>query len=177
MTGSDNSSHHLVGRATVRRVGRLRFPATELTQDGKVLARIGRTGWLRIYMGRGHRVELADGSVWKVRAVGTKGSMVPAIFDSSGRRVAMAGSAQGAYGINCRDFAYALYPGEKLMLGTANKWILRQFEEEVATVTRHPLSIEATHPVHLGAVVLSFVLVRHGLPEDSVPGVPSFRWS
>jgi len=102
--------------------------------------------------------------------------MVPAIFDSSGRRVAMAGSAQGVYGINCRDFTYALYPGEKLLLGTANKWILRQFEEEVATVTRHPLSIEAKHPVHLGAVVLSFVLIRHGLPEDSVPGVPSFRW-
>lgn len=177
MTGADRSSHQIVGTASVRRVRRCRFPAAELTQDGKVLARMGRTGWLRIYMGRGQRIELADGVVWKIRAVGTRGSMVPAIFDPSGRKIAMAGSSHGAYGINGRRFAYNLYPGEKLLLGRANRWILRHFEEEIATVTRHPLSIEATLPVHLGAVLLSFVLVRHGLPEDSVPGIPSFRWS
>jgi hypothetical protein len=177
MTDTDSSSHHLVGRANVHRVSRWRFPAYELTQDGEVLARMGRTGWLRIYMGRGQRIELADGARWKIRAAGTRGSMVPVILDSSGRRIAMAGSSHGTYGINGRDFAYALYPGEKLLLGRANRWILRHFEDELATITRYPLSIEATVPVHLGAVLLSFVLVRHGLPEDSVPGVPSFRWS
>lgn len=177
MVGSDSSSHHIVGRATVRRVGRWRYPVTVLTQDGNALLQMGRTGWLRIYLGKGQRVELADGDLWKIRAIGARGSMVPTIFDSAGRRIAIAGSSQGAYGINGRDFAYVLYPGEKLRLGRANNWILRHFEEEVASVRRHPLSIEATQPVHLGAVLLSFVLVRYGLPEDSVPGVPSFRWS
>ncbi len=176
MTGATSSSHQLVGRANVGRVARWGFPAYELTQDGDVLACIGRTGWLRIYMGRGQRIELADGARWKIRAIGTRGSMVPVIFDSSGRKIAMAGSSHGTYGINGRDFAYALYPGEKPLLGRANKWLLRHFEDELATITRHPLSIEATVPVHLGAVLLSFALVRHGLPEDSVPSIPSFRW-
>lgn len=128
-------------------------------------------------MGRGQRIELGDGAQWKIRAIGTRGSMVPVVFDSSRRKIAMAGSSHGAYGINGKDFAYALYPGEKPLLGRANTWILRYAEEELATITRHPLSIDATVPVHLGAVFISFVLVRHGLPEDSVPGVPAFRWS
>jgi hypothetical protein len=177
MTGAGSSSHQLVGKADMRRVSRWGFPAYELTQDGEVLARIGRAGWLRIYMGRGQRIELADGARWKIRAIGTRGSMVPVILDSSGRKIAMAGSSHGTYGINDGDSAYVLYPGEKLLLGRANKWLLRRFEDELATITRHPLSIEATIPLHLGAVLLSFVLVRHGLPEDSVPGIPSFRWS
>jgi hypothetical protein len=134
MVGSDSSSHHIVGRATVRRVGRWRYPVTVLTQDGNALLQMGRTGWLKIYLGRGQRVELADGDLWKIRAVGARGSMVPTIFDSAGRRIAIAGSSQGAYGINGRDFAYVLCPGEKLRLGRANNWILRHFEEEDASV-------------------------------------------
>lgn len=176
MDGSlDISSHQIVGKAHVRRVGRSGFSGSELTHDGAVLAQIGRAGWLRIYMGPGQKIELADQTRWKIRAIGSKGSMVPVIFDSNGRKIAIAGSSHGTYGINGRDFAYALYPGEKLLFGRANKWILRHFEDEVATITRLPLSIDATVPIHLGAALLSFVLVRHGLPEDSVPSIPSLR--
>lgn len=178
MDGSlDISSHQIVGGATVRRVGRLGFRGSELTHDGEALARIGRAGWLRIYMGPGQRIVLADGVEWKIRAIGSSGSMVPAVFDSNRRKIAIAGSSHGAYGINTRDSAYALYPAEKLLLGRANKWVLRHFENEVATITRHPLSIDAVVPVHLGAVLVSFVLVRHGLPEDTVPSIPKLRWT
>ena len=142
-----------------------------------MLARMGRTGWLRIYMGPGQRITIADGEHWRVRAIGTRGSMVPVIFDSSGRRIAMAGSNHGTYGITGRDFACSLYPADNPLVGRANKWTLRQFEDELANITRYPLSVEAKIPTHLGAVFLSFILVRHGLPDDSVPGVPSFRWN
>jgi hypothetical protein len=116
---------------------------------------MGRTGWLRIYMGPGQRITIADGDYWRVRAIGTRGSMIPVIFDSSGLRIAMAGSNHGTYGITGRDFACSLYPAENPLVGRANKWTLRQFEDELATITRYPLSVEAKLPTHLGAVFLS----------------------
>jgi hypothetical protein len=47
---------------------------------------------------------------------------------------------------------------------------------ELAIVTRSPLSVTTRRPVHLGAVLISFALVRFGLPEESAPVMPSFRW-
>lgn len=177
MTRADISSRQIVGRAHVRRVGRFGFRGSELKQSGEVLARIGRAGWLRIYMGPGQKIELADSVRWKIRAVGNRGSMVPVVFDSQRRKIAIAGSSHETYTINGKDFAYALYPAEKLLFGRANNWVLRHYEDEVATITRHPLSIHATVPVNIGVVLVSFVLVRHGLPEDTVPRIPSLSWS
>ena len=176
-TAPDLPSRFVLGRASVHRVGRWGLTKFELIQDGNVLAQLGRTGWFRIYMGPGQWITIADGEQWRVRAIGTRGSLIPAVFDSNGRRIAMAGSSHGTYGITGRDFACSLYPAEKPSFSRANGWILRQFEDELATITRYPLSIEAKVPVHLGAVFLSFILVRHGLPDDSKPGIPSFRWS
>ena len=80
----------------------------------------------------------------------------------------------GTYGINGKSYGCALYPAEKPRFGRANRWILRQHEDELAVIQRSPLRVEASLPVHLGAVLLSFVLVRYGLPEESVPrGDPS----
>ncbi len=70
-----------------------------------------------------------------------------------------------------------LYPADKPRLGGASRWILRQHEEDLAIINRYPLSVEALLPVHLGAVLLSFVLVRYGLPEDAAPRVPAFHWN
>ncbi len=169
--------YFLLGRASVQRVGRWGSFTYELIQDGNVLAQMGRTGWLRIYVGPGQWITLTDGERWRVRAIGNHGSMIPVVFDSNRRRIAVAGSNHGSYGITGKDFACSLYPAEKPLAGRANKWTLRQFEDELATITRYPISVEAKLPVHLGAVFLSFILVRHGLPDDSVPGVPSFRWN
>lgn len=103
--------------------------------------------------------------------------MVPVVYNSSGQKLALAGSSHGTYGITGKDFACSLFPAEKLLVGRANIWTLSQFEDEIATVTRYPLSVEAKGPVHLGTVFLSFILVRHGLPDDSMPRVPSLRWN
>lgn len=171
-----DASRHLIGRATVRRVGRWAFPTHELKQDGRAMTRLGRTGSLRIYMGSGQRIEIPTGEQWRLRAIGSGGSAYPAIVDSFGLKIAVAGSRHGAYAINGKDYAYALSPAEKPLLGTANKWILREFEDELATITRSPLSVDAELPVQLGAVLLSFALVRYGLPYESRVRIPAFTW-
>ena len=174
--GVEISPHQLVGSAHVRRIGRWRFPAYELMQDGSTVAELGRMGWISIYFGSGQKIVLADGAQWTVRSLGGGGSFAPAVFDSSGRKIATSGAAFGAYGINGRDYSGVLYPADKPRFGRANRWILRQHEEELATITRYPLSVQAAVPVHLGAVLISFVLVRYGPPDDTTLGVPTFRW-
>jgi hypothetical protein len=172
--GSD--AFWLTGRATVRRLGRWKFPAFELGQDGDVLARMGRTGWIKVYLGSGQRVELPNGDRWTIRSIGIGGTFSPIIVDSSGRKVALAGMSHGSYGINGKDYSCVLAPVDEPMIGRANTWALRRFEDEIATITRYPLSVDASVPVHLGAVLMSFVLVRYGLPEESMPRIPAFRW-
>ena len=172
-----NAPHMLVGRANMRRIGRWKFPVDELLQDEEVVARMGRMGWFRIYLGHGQRIELPDGVRWTVRSIGDRGTIRPLIVDSARRKIAIAGSSYGAYGINGKDYGCVLYPADKPRLGRANRWILRQHEDELAIINRYPLSVEALLPVHLGAVLLSFVLVRYGLPEDAAPRVPTFHWN
>lgn len=168
--------HQLVGSARVRRVGRIRFPVFELTRDREVLAHLGRTGWFKIYLWSGQRIELSDGARWRLRSIGARGSVSPLIVEVDGRKVAIAGLRNGSYGISGRDFACVLYPAHKPRIGRANRWILRQFEQELALITRQPLSVEAAAPVHLSAVLLSFALIRYGLPDEAKPGIPVFRW-
>jgi hypothetical protein len=175
-SATDAMPHQFVGSGRFRRVGRIGFPVFELTQDREVLARLGRTGWFKIYFWSGQRIELSDGEQWRLRSVGARGSISPLIVNAEGRIVAMAGLRDGSYGISGRDFACALYPAHKPRIGRANRWILRHFEQELALITRHPLSVEAAAPVHLGAVLLSFALVRFGLPDEATPGIPEFRW-
>jgi hypothetical protein len=172
-----NAPHMLVGRANVRRIGRWEFPAHELLRDGEVVARMGRMGWFRIYFGPGQGIELHDGVRWTVRSIGGRGTIRPLIVDSARRKIAIAGSSHGTYGINGKDYACVLYPADKTRLGRASRWILRQHEDELAIINRYPLSVEASLPVHLGAVLLSFVLVRYGLPEEAAPRVPAFHWN
>jgi len=175
-SATDAMSHQFVGNGRIRRVGRIGFPVFELTQDSEVLARLGRTGWFKVYLWSGQRIELSDGERWRLRSIGGGGSISPLIVNEERRTVAIAGLRDGSYGISGRDFSCALYPAHKPRIGRANRWILRHFEQELALITRHPLSVEAAVPVHLGAVLLSFALVRFGLPEETTPGIPAFRW-
>lgn len=173
---ASNDAFWLVGRATVRRVRRWKFPVFELDQDGNVLAHMGRTGWFKVYLGTGQRIEIPELGRWTIRSIGIGGAFSPVIVDSSGRKVALAGLSQGSYGINGKDYSCVLAPVDKPLIGRANTWTLRRFEDDLATITRYPLSVDASHPVHLGAVLMSFVLVRYGLPEESQPRIPSFHW-
>lgn len=167
--------HLLLGRARVHRVGWWGFPVHELRQEGERLAAMGHAGWFRIFFGRGQRVELTDGTRWLLCAVSAGSDIWPLIVDTSRRKVAVAASVHGTYGINTRDAAYVLYPAGS---GRHDRrsWRLRQFEDEVAALTRDPQVIDTIVPVPLGVVLLSFVLARYGLPSDSAAKVPAFTW-
>ncbi len=168
--------HELVGRAHVRRVGRVRFPVFELVQDDAVLASMGRSGWLKVFLGRGQRIELADGSRWRLKSLGSGGAVCPAIFDDRKRRVSVSSLAVGGYGINGKAFGFVLYGLEKKRFGRTNRWILRRHEDEIAEVTRYPQVIDATEPVHVGAALVALTLVRYGVLGESRPRL-KLRWN
>lgn len=170
------ADHSLVGSATLDRVGRWRFPVFELTQDDEVIARLGRTGWIKVLFGRGQRIELADGSRWRVKAVGVAGTIAPAIFDADKRKIALTGVGEGSYGINGRDYGAALYQTEKRRFQRANRWIIRHHDDDLAEITRHPPSVVATRPVHLGAILVSFALIRYGILGEHAPRM-NLRWN
>ena len=163
------STHMLFGTAEV--------PTSALVGDGSTVALLGRMGYFRIYFGRGQRVELADGTIWTVTSAVSGGSIRPLIVDEAARRVATAGLNHGTYGINGRDYACVFHPGQARRLGRANRWMLTDGDQVLATVTRSPLSVMAHRPIHMGAVLLSFLLARFGLPEESAPQIPAFRWA
>jgi hypothetical protein len=167
---------HLLGTASVRRIGRWRFPVFELAQDGDVLAVMGRYGWFNIFFGSGQRIELTNGNRWRIPSVGVAGNICPRVVDADGRKVAVGALGFGNYGINGRDYGYVLYAAEPRRFGRANRWILRHHEDDLAVVNRWPLSIEASQPVPLGAVFLCFVLARYGIPGELGPTVPKFHW-
>jgi len=166
---TDQMSHEMVGRAELRRVGRWRFPVHQLTQDDQVLASVGRTGWFKVFFGRGQRIELADGSRWRIKSLGTGGSISPAIFDSSKRKVAISSVGVGGYGINGMDYGCVFYQADKKRFARANRWMIRHHEDELAVITRNPRTVEASHPVHLGAVLLAFALIRYGILGEKAP--------
>ena len=177
---SDRSSSLAVstlsGRAALHKVGSLRFPVYELVSGGVVLARLGRPGWWRIFFGRGQPIELADGTRWRLRAVGMAGAICPVIVDSDFRKVAQAAPDHGGYGINGKDWAYVFFPTERHRLVRANQWILRRHEENVGLATRTPWEITTTSPLPVGAAILTLTLIRYAIPGESGLGVPRFRW-
>lgn len=50
----------VLGAASIRRVGRLRFPVAvfvaDETSEGRILAKLGRDGWFRVFFGLGRRI-------------------------------------------------------------------------------------------------------------------------
>ena len=168
--------HELAGIAEVRRVGRFRFPVYELVQGDASLASMGRTSWIKVFMGRGQRIKLTDGSEWRLKSLGAAGTICPAILDADKRKIALSSVAVGGYGINGKTFGFMFYRGEKQRFSRANRWILRQYEDEIAIVTRYPAAVDASESVHLGAVLLAFSLVRYGIVGESRP-LLKFQWT
>jgi hypothetical protein len=170
-----NATRTVTGTVELRRIGFRRFPVNELTHDGAPIAELGHVGWLRIYLGRGVRVELDDGTRWRIRSTTSGGLVSPVVADERRRKVAMGTGRDGVYAVNVRDFAYSLNPGHRPRRADA-VWTLREHDTDVAAVGRKPLRCEAYEPVHLGAVLVSFVLVRYGVPDDYRATMPQFRW-
>jgi hypothetical protein len=118
---------------------------------------------------------LADGSKWRLKSLECAGAVCPAILDADKLKIAVSSVAGGGYGINGKAFGFMFYRGEKKRFSRANRWILRHYEDEVAIVARYPAAIDASEPVHLGAVLLAFTLVRYGILGESRPRF-KFRW-
>ncbi len=172
---NSHANHYVQGTAVMTRVGRFRFPVFELRQDGRVLASMGRPGLMKIMFGRGQRVELADGSAWRVQALGIAGAICPVVLDADRRKVAISSPRDGKYGLNGKGYGCILYATEKQRFSRANRWIMREHETELALLTRYPSSVCASEPVHLGAVLLSFVLMRYGILGESAQRF-NFGW-
>jgi len=175
MDDPSQNDRYVEGTAAVARVGRFRLPVFELRQDGRLLASMGRSGLIRIMFGRGQRVELADGSKWRVQALGIAGAICPAVINAERARIAISSPREGKYGLNGKDFGYFLYAADRKRFSRADNWILRHHETEVARLTRYPASISTDEPVHVGAVILSFVLMQHGILGESASRF-NFSW-
>lgn len=171
----DEASHTVQGRVELRRVGRWRFPAYDLINNGAEVGSTGPLGWFRIFLGPGVRVELSDASRWRIRSATLAGFVCPVVVDGQRRKVAVAAPGAGNYGVSGRDFGYGLYPQGRHR-SSSSSWTLREYEENVAVLHRRPLVVEAAEPVHLAAVLVSFVLMRYGIPDDARPRMPSFSW-
>ena len=169
------ADHTVLGTVELRRVGYWRYPVHELVQAGGVLATLGRMGWLGTYLGTGTPVELSDGTEWRIRSATIGGSVCPIVVDGERRKVAVGAAGVGNYGITGRDFGYVLNPGQRPRRTDA-VWTVRRHEDEIGLVGRRPPWFVAAEPVHIGAVLLSFLLMRYGLPDEARPRLPSFHW-
>lgn len=162
----------VLGSASIRRVGTFGFPAALLVADGETLARLGRDGWLRVFIGRGRRIEITDGSTWRIQGAGVGSQIVPMVTSQRGKLAVGSLLGRRSYGINGRDYAYNLYP-TRLGMGRSS-WILRQHDTEIAMLWAH--SIRADYPVPLAAALLCFTLIKYGVPGEANLSVPQIRW-
>ena len=170
---------HVVGSASLRRVGVLRFPISVLVREDRVrgeevMARLGRDGWLRVFFGPGRRVELADGTPWRVAATGSGACIVPVVTCERGKLAVAEPSGQRSYGVNGPDYAYNLYPSNPAGPGM-RAWTLREHDTELATFGSR--SMYADHPVPLAAVLVCFTVIKYGVPGEASMFVPQFRWA
>lgn len=173
-----NSQYSLVvGESTLKRLGFRRFPVWELANEGEILARLGRISGWSIYFGFGLRVELADGSVWRVTSSESSEGFTAIVRNSQGEKLGVASVGPTGYGIHGRDFSYLLFASVESRITTPNIWTLSSPEAECAEVRRHPLTFTAYVPVPTVAVVLAHVLVRVGIPGDKKLEMPGVHWT
>ena len=168
----------ILGSASIRRVGWLAFPSFVLEATGgadgaTMLARLGRDGWFRLYFGRGRRVELSDGASWRIQSLERTGQLLPIVTCAEGKLAVGASIGNRSYGVYGSDYAFSLYRSKP---GAFNKssWILRQYEDELATFW--PGHVHADRPIPLAAALLCFTLVKYGVPADAAPSVPKLHW-
>jgi len=147
------------------------FPRSRLVTDqGTVLLELGRLSWFSVFLGTGQRVRLPDGARWRVGSVALHRWVCPAIAAEGGAAIARSTAGDGNYGISTRDNVYSFNPAEASR-GRAQRWILVEYESEVAAIHRRPFVVEALAPVHLGVVVLAQILANFGVmgEKDLIP--------
>ena len=161
-------SSTITGKASLRRISRLRFPLERLENDGGPIADLGRDSSLLILFGRGRRVRLADGSEWRIRSA-TKGRHILPLISSSAGTIASSGPlyARRSYGINLSDRSYTLMPASRAGLRRPNRWSLVRHDREVASLDDRKRTITTVEAVPTAAVLLALTLIRHGIPGEA----------
>ncbi|NNC92039.1 MAG: hypothetical protein HKN80_06070 [Acidimicrobiia bacterium] len=161
------SGRTVEGSCGLRRVGRFGFPVEELVSDKRSLASLGRDGSLRMFFGSGRRIQLADGSEWRIKSTTSGRHIVPMITSAEGP-IAISGPlhAKRSYGINGKDYGLTLIPMGKTGLSGSGQWVLRRHEDQIATVDQGDRTVSAIQPIPLGAVIMAFTLITHGIPGE-----------
>jgi hypothetical protein len=166
-----------LGQYRLEPAGRLGFPwGRMLGPDGAVVAEVGRYSALNIFLGRGQRIRLPDGSKWRLRSEGWHRFVCPRVVDSEKRKLATSAPGHGDYAITCRDQAFTLIPAEKRR-GRARIWELLEFDEVVATVRRNPYQAELPVEVPLQAILLSFALAAFGVMGEKDIAPTTLGWA
>jgi hypothetical protein len=131
------------------------------------IARLGRDGSLRLFLGRGRRVRLADDTEWRVKATTFGPFIVPVIRASDGM-VATSSPLAGrrCYGINGKAFGYVLVPLGRVRLLGRWEWAMRRHEVDVATIDTEQV-VHTVEPVPVAAVLMALTLISHGIPGES----------
>jgi hypothetical protein len=164
----------ITGSASLQRANRFGFPAFELVGGtGAVHASLGRSGWFRVFFGRGTRIELPDGTRWRLKAAGYGPYLAPLIIGEEGKLVVALPESKRRYGINGRDYAYHFYPEDGRR--SSSVWILREHETDLAVFRKNV--VDAHLPVAMPAVLLCFTMMKYGIPGEGRFGIPELRWT
>lgn len=158
----------IVGTAQLRRVGRVQFPVEELVGPDGVLAQLGRDGSLRIFLGPGRRVQLSDGTEWRIKATTRGRHIVPIILADDGK-VAVSSPlfARHSYGLNGKGYGLALIPTGRVGVRRPSDWFLRSHGTDVASIEGAERRLTAHEPLPISAALLAFTLITHGIPGEA----------
>ncbi len=144
----------------------LGFPWGNVVRGEERLAAVGRYSALNIFLGRGQRIELADGERWRLKSVKWHRYVCPRVVDSEGLRLSTSAVGPGNYAITSRDRGFTLIPAEKRP-GRPRAWELLEFDEPVGRVDRNldvnPYIARMDVEVPLHVVLLSFALAAFGI--------------
>lgn len=152
----------MVGEFRLSPRGGFGFPWVDLMHGDESLASLGRFGALRVFLGRGQKIRLPDGRLWRLKARRWRRHVCPVLVDETGRRLADSAPGIGDYAITCKDCAYTLIPAEDRP-GRARQWQLVHFGEPVADVRRNPYRAVVSEPIPLPALLMAWGLTGLGV--------------
>lgn len=120
-----------------------------------------------MFFGRGRRVQLIDGTEWRIKAT-TVGPYIVPIIKARNGLVATSGPLGGrhCYGINGKHFGFVLIPLGPIRLFSQDAWLMRRHEDEVATIDAAHV-MHTNEPIPIAAAVMAFTLIDHGIPGEA----------
>ena len=168
MEAAQATDRVIEGRLAVHRVGRWRFPVTEVRVGDQSVAQLGRDGSMRVFFGPGRRIRLKDGTEWRIKS-STMGRFITPMIVSEAGKIAVSGPlyARQSYGVNGRDYGMHVIPQDRIGLRRPRMWVLRHHEIDAAHLDYFEQTVETVEPVPLSAILLAFALITHGIPGEA----------